>query len=295
MRNIRRVPGVLSVLLLAGTLAACSGGGGGTASSGEMRDENAKGPARAVAPSAGPAGARPVTAPPPAARAVVYTAHLKIRSEDVEKSAETAKRLATDAGGYVEEERGETDPPSATLELKIPAEKYTGLLPGFTTRLGTKVSLRQDAEDVTAEVADVDSRVRSAEASLESFRRLLARAKTVGEIMSIEQEIANREADLESLQARQKSLRQRTRYATLNITIEEPPAAPGGDGTFADGLRAGWDAFTTSLRIGGVALGWLLPFLGALALIGMPALVVARRVNRRRPGGPDRPGPRDGA
>lgn len=285
----------MSVLLLAGTLAACGGGGdSGAASSGEMRDQGGKAaeaPVPAGAPTGGTTGrAQPVQAPLPAARSVVYTAHLKVSSKNVDKSAETAKKLATDAGGYVEEERGETDPPSATLELKVPAEKYTELLPRFTTRLGTKLSLRQEAEDVTAEVADVDSRVRSAQASLESFRKLLAKAKNVSEIMSIEQEIANREADLEALQARQKSLHQRTRYATLNITIEEPAKAPGGDGTFTDGLSSGWDAFTTFLRIGAVVLGWLLPFLAALALVGLPVLIIARRVNRRRPGGPDRPG-----
>ncbi len=162
------------------------------------------------------------------------------------------------------------------------------MLNGLSTQLGTKISLSQEAEDVTGEVADVDARVRSAKATLESFRKLLDRANSVGEVISVEQEIAQRESDLEALQARQKSLQHRTQYATVTVTLVTKTAAPKEDddrGGFIGGLQDGWNAFTAF--IGGVAtvLGWLLPFLVLAAAIGWPLLAFRRRLRDRFGGG----------
>ncbi|NED58087.1 DUF4349 domain-containing protein, partial [Micromonospora aurantiaca] len=77
--------------------------------------------------------------------------------------------LATSAGGYVEQESSSSDPARSQITLKIPSDRYSGVLDQLSTQLGTKLSLSQEAEDVTGEVADVDARVRSAKATLESF------------------------------------------------------------------------------------------------------------------------------
>ncbi|MUN36289.1 DUF4349 domain-containing protein [Actinomadura sp. NEAU-AAG5] len=302
--SIRQVTCALLVLLLAAALGACASGSDESSSSGDSagggRDSSAA--RRGAAPQAGATGSAAgapqdgggrtdAKVPLPAARSVVYTATLRIRADDVDAAAAKAKQRVVAAGGYIEREQGSSGPPSSTLRLKIPADQYAGVLARLSVDLGTKVSLNQQAEDVTGEVADVDSRVRSARAALASFRKLLDKARTVGEVVDIEREIASREADLESLQARQKSLQDSTRYATLTVELEAKGGAvaaePDDDGGgFTGGLRHGWDAFTAF--VGGVAtaLGWLLPFLVTAAVIGLPALAVRRRLRARRPVAP---------
>ncbi|WP_067457945.1 DUF4349 domain-containing protein [Actinomadura macra] len=308
--SIRYVACALIVLLLAGGLAACSSGSSNessstkesTGGSGDTASASRNGAAAPQAPAyrspkdgGGPAEAK---VPLPAARSVVYTATLRVRADDVDASATKAKQQVAAAGGYVEQETGSSSPPSSTLRLKIPADRYAGVLARLSTDLGTKRSLSQQAEDVTGEVADVDSRVRSAQAALASFRKLLDKAKTVGEVINVEQEIASREADLESLQARQKSLQESTRYATLTVELEarsQPTEEKNDDGGgFMGGLKDGWDAFTAF--IGGIAtvLGWLLPFLVAATVIGLPLAAVRRRMRGPRPG-PSPSGEADGA
>jgi len=293
MRNVRNVTCALVVLLLAGVLAAC--GGGDHASESVDRGGAAAAPAPASARNeAGPAGsaggqvngktAPGARAPLPTGREVVHTAHLRVRAGDVEASAAKAKQLVAAAGGYVERESSSSDPARSEIALKVPADRYTDVLNGLGTQLGTKISLSQEAEDVTGEVADVDARVRSAKAALESFRKLLARANSVGEVISVEQEIAQRESDLEALQARQNSLKHRTTYATVTVTLVTKAAAPRKDeerGGFVGGLQNGWDAFTAF--VGGLAavLGWLLPFLVAAAAIAFPLLAFRRRIGGR--------------
>lgn len=309
VRSVRQVPYALIVLLLAGvlggTLAAC--GGDGPSSDSAERGAARGAPAPAATPGGveaqrkgasgtsgsvtsgsgarGGAAAQPQPLPP-AGRAVVYTATMRIRAEDVDASATRAKQLVSAAGGYVEHESGSSDPPGSTIALKIPSDRYAGVLDQLSRRLGTRLSVSQQADDVTGEVADVDSRVRSAKAALASFRKLLDKATTVGEIIDVEQEIASREADLESLQARQKALGQSTQYATVTVTLEAAatPARHHGDrGGFVGALGDGWHAFTGFLGGVAVVFGWLLPFLVTAAIIVAP--IVAYR-NRRRGRGP---------
>ncbi|MFF5263656.1 DUF4349 domain-containing protein [Actinomadura viridis] len=317
VRSVRHATCVLIALLLAAALAACGGNGDDNASSSEARRPAPAAPAAPEGAAGDSSGDRATTRGGsgtgsdtgrnpssvqegrPAGKFVAYTAWLRVRASDVDRAATRAKQLTTSAGGYIENESSSTAPAGATLALKIPSERYTSVLDGLTTQLGTKLSLRQEAEDVTREVADVDSRVRSAQATLASFRKLLDRARTVGEVINVEDEIARRQADLEALQARQKALQLSTRYATVTVTLAGPEKGePEEDprGGFVGGLQNGWAAFTAFVSGAALVLGWLLPFLALAALIGGPVLVVVRRRRARRPQappatGPDRPAP----
>src|SRR5919204_1837253 len=97
-----------------------------------------------------------------------------------------------------------------------------------SSRIGRRVSQRQQAQDVTQQVADVASRVKSAQATLATFRKLLDRAHSVNDVVTLEDEISTREADLESLQARQKSLSEQTTYATVTLRLEGTVVAHHG-------------------------------------------------------------------
>ncbi|MBO2462313.1 DUF4349 domain-containing protein [Actinomadura violacea] len=302
-RSVRKVPYALIVLFLAGllggTLAACGGGGGSSDSAQRGAPHGAAAPAatsggaeaqKKRASGAGGSGRTAAQPQLPAGRAVVYTATMRIRAKDVDASATRAKQLVSAAGGYVEHESGSSDPPGSTVTLKIPSDRYAGVLDQLTRQLGTKLSLSQQADDVTGEVADVDSRVRSAKAALASFRKLLDKATTVGEIIDVEQEIASREADLESLQARQKALSQSTQYATVTVSLEAQaaPARRHHDrGGFVGALADGWHAFTAFLGGAAVVLGWLLPFLVTAAVITAPVVAYRNRRRARRPAEPE--------
>lgn len=267
----------LAPLAAALLLTGCSGNGNGASGS------SARGDAAApiVRPGATSAAQNVRLAP---AQAIVYTADLTVRAGDVTRAAADATAIVTAAGGYVGDENTAEDPgshPSATVTFKIPSARYQGVLDQLgSSRIGRRVSLRQQSQDVTQDVADVASRVKSAQATLASFRRLLDRARNVDDIIRLEQEIAGREADLESLQARQKSLGAQTSYATVTLRLtgtavvrHEHHRATG----FAGGASAGWHAFTAFVRVLSLVVGWLLPFLGLAALIGLPALWIWRR------------------
>ncbi|WP_295698486.1 DUF4349 domain-containing protein, partial [Lapillicoccus sp.] len=88
------------------------------------------------------------------------------------------------------------------------------------------------------------------------------------------------EADLESLQATLATLDAQTTMSTVSISLATKLApvttAPTETG-FLYGLRGGWNAFTSVLGGLVTGLGAVLPFLAALALLGIPARVWWRR------------------
>ncbi|MBB6171300.1 hypothetical protein HNR23_001360 [Nocardiopsis mwathae] len=232
-------------------------------------------------------------------RDVIHTADLRVEVPDVHEAAADAKELVTGAGGHVgAESLGTTagDAPRASLTLRVPQDRYEDALDGLAG-LGTRKSLDREAVDVTEEVADVDSRVKSAEASLERLRELLDDAESVKDVLSVEREIDGRQEELEALQARRAALADRTALGTVNLELTPPPGKVEEDGTgslgFAGGLREGWKAFSGLLGALAAGAGWALPFLVALIVLASPAALWWRRLRVRRTdaAAAPRPGP----
>jgi hypothetical protein len=302
---------IISSVLLGGGmfLAGCSGGSSSVASSSEAAGQAAAAnqPARAAAPSAaaiggsGGQGGTGTTARLAPASSIIYTAQLTVRARDVSSAAAQAAQIAGSAGGYVSSETVTVNPdhPSeatATVQLKIPVAAYSATLGQLGHRLGSQLALQQQAQDVTQRVADVNSQVASDQAAIAQLRALLSHAGSVGDLLSVQNQINSEESNLESMQAQQRALSHETSYATVTLTILGPKAKPvlhrpKAPPTLAGGFGAGWHA----LR---VAVSWTLAFLGAIApfavVLAVAGYVVYRGrrwLNRRRPtAGPASPG-----
>ncbi|GAB1822340.1 hypothetical protein HerbRD11066_55040 [Herbidospora sp. RD11066] len=274
----------------------------GSASGGSFSSESDQ-QANAV-PEAAPAAGQ--KAPPgttatniamaPADRAIIYTAEMTVRAKDVSAALDKAKAMVTESGGYVAEERSNSSSSrqESTITFKIPPAQYPGTIGRLGKELGTTESLHQGTEDVTGEVADVAARVKSAEAAVAQFRTLLSKAEKIGEIMDIEREIQSRTADLEALQARQKSLTEQTGMATVTVTLIGPSAPPverpkEDETGFLAGLKAGWDGLVKFADGLATILGALLPWLVVLGVLFVIALPFWRRMRRRQEAVPTTP------
>ena len=118
---------------------------------------------------------------------------------------------------------------------------------------------------------------------------MLAQATSIGDVVAVESELAQREADLECLQRRVAALHDRVALSTVTVELRgaaaSPPAAtPPG---FGSGLGAGWAGLKVVGAVLATAVGFLLPFLPVLAAVaGVVWVVLRRRRNRGRRGGP---------
>ena len=277
-----------AVIIVAGLmllLGACSGADDGSqlSTSGSAEDQNA---ARAGEDSVARDAAlsEPALLTPPLAREVIAIADVTIRVDDVGAALPDLLHAASSAGGYVAGEDTTSDPndPSktrSTVVLRVPTESMQKVV-DEVSGLGDVIRSQQDVQDVTEQVVDVESRVKSARASVSRIRILLDQANTLGEVVRIESQLAQREADLESLLATQRSLADQTALATVTVTALGPAAVapPAADEEgFVAGLERGWNAFVDVVVVALTVVGLLLPFGVATALILVPVWWVWRR------------------
>ena len=299
-----RAAAAVGALLLAGSLAACSGDASNTDSAtgsagGAAKEEAPQVPGDVAGDSAGGREADKGTGTStstsarvlPSDRDVVYRGSITVQVPDVGRAADRAEALATGSDGVVFSEQSTTDPRhprygQATLTLRVPPGAFGPTLDGLS-RLGKELERQRSAEDVTTQVTDVDSRVRSQQRSVDRVRVLLGQAKTIGEVVQVEAELSRREADLESLEAQLAKLKDITDLATIEVTLVSPDRTPapvkddGPDLGFLTGLRGGLGALAGIALVAVTVLGALAPFALVVALLGVPAYLVLR--SRRRP------------
>ena len=233
-------------------------------------------------------------------RRLVHTADMTVRVEDVPEAVDQAKRLTIDADGYIAHEtlstpRGGT--PAGSLTLRVPSEGYEEALEDLA-ELGDRSNLERSVEDVTEEIADVESRVESAETALETLRGYLEEAENVDDLLRVENEIQTRQAELEAFQARLETLRDQTSYSTVHLTlsppetyVEEPANDPIG---FLGGLERGWRALVALGKGVAAVAGWLSPFVVAVVVLGAGPLWWYRARRRARPAHEGSPSGRGG-
>lgn len=290
---MRRIKGAVVGLAVLGMvlLAGCSAGGGDRSESGSAAQAPRADTGGTEEKSGeGRNGAGAPQAQPTVTRAIIKTGSLTVEADDVADARQKAITTVAELKGQVSaEDTGSDDEGKinrTNLVLKVPTASYETAIQRLSG-LGKPKRIHQESNDVTEQVVDVESRIESQRASLGRMRALLAKANTIGEIVSVETELTRREADLESLLAKQKNLALQTELATLTLTLTETGKPPvpeeDPDRGFLAGLKGGWNAFTATFSVVATAFGAMLPFLVLLALIAVPLWRFRHRL-RRQPG-----------
>lgn len=294
-------------LLCAAALAVtgCSGGAGGgdegsSASGGSMLDGSSQQERGANESSARDSADAAVDAQTKTAddvsttalqdRAIERRGRLELTSKNVATARDSVIDEIEGVGGYVADEQSMTnsdgDLARVHLQLVVPTDSFDEAM-ASSAGAGSVTSREQSAQDVTEQVVDVDSRVENAKASLHRIRLLLGRAERLGDVIRLESVLGEREADLESLQAQQKSLEQRTTTASIDVSIRPadepmPKADDEVEAGFLAGLGAGWSGLQTAWTGFATVIGAVLPFALVLAIPVAAAFVLVRRATRRR-------------
>jgi len=227
---------------------------------------------------------QPVATP----REVASTAQLTVVAKGVDDAAAAAEAAATARGGFVfGQQDGDRRTESAVLTLKVPAAGFRPLLADLGD-LGKVESKTVTTDDVSAEGADLDARLVSAQKSVDRVRGFLDETKNVNELAALEAELTRRETALEQLQGQRRVLDDRVALATITLTLNAEPApvpkAPDVDSLrdvpgFGGALASAWGALVKVGRVAAAGAGYALPF---VLVFGSPLLVVRRTVRRRR-------------
>src|SRR5690606_27061069 len=199
------------------------------------------------------------------AEKMIVTGYLTLTVERPAEAATDVAMIVEAAGGRVDartehapdgEDRG-----SAELTVRIPSDELTRTLESIK-ELGEVERVEQGKQNVTAEVRDLESRIKALSASVDRLISLMADADTTADLISIESALSERQANLESLESQKRSLDDLVELSTFTIQLGTEADAPVDEpDTFLSGLATGWEAFVAFFSFLLVAFGVLLPWL----------------------------------
>ncbi len=218
----------------------------------------------------------------PMTRAVISTGQVSIHPTSISRARAEVMRLVSSWNGSIADEQTSSDQRGrildSTMTLRVPSANFSEAMRAFAG-LGKVEQESRKAVDVTTKVIDNDARVRAAERSIRQIENLLGRAERLGDIISIENDLARRQADLDSLKSQQAYLADQTSLSTINVYLSPKNAHSEEQDArgFLAGLDDGWTALKTSTAVLLTVVGAVLPFALVLALLGVPLWLVVRR------------------
>ncbi|HZD02837.1 MAG TPA: DUF4349 domain-containing protein [Actinomycetes bacterium] len=169
-------------------------------------------------------------------------------------------------------------PSSGQVTFRVPVEAFEATLRELKG-LGTYRGERSSSEDVTSQYVDLSAQLKAWRAQERVYLRLLDRAKSISEIISVQDQLEQVQSNINRLQGQVDFLRDQSSYSTIQLDLSEPGAAAGAEprSRFARAWATAVDGLATMGAAALVALVWLLP-VGAVALLLRPALRGVRKL-----------------
>lgn len=216
---------------------------------------------------------------------IISTGWVDLEADDVDAARFDIRKIVDAHQGTITEQETSTgddgDVATSRMVIRIPSARFADAFADLEEAATLTDSSSAD-QDVSTDVVDVDARVRAQRKSVARIEALLARAETIDQVVSIESQLASRQAELDALLSRQQWLADQTALSTITVYVQQPdddsddPAGDERDG-FLGGLQDGWDSFLDAMSVTGAVLGFVVPWAAIIALLGLPLWLARRR------------------
>jgi len=294
-KRLRHAAIATTTLLLFVLALAAAGCGAGTA--GQPIFENVGDDLRAgeqpaadeAAPGASGAGQAydPAGSSPPipfaalADRQIIKTGEVTVEVDNVAAALGRVRAMALQLGGYVGGSQAGTLEDSATLTLRIPADRFESALAQLHELEGKVLSEATREEDVTSAIVDLEARIANLEASERQYRALVERAQAIDDILAVQTRLDSVRGEIEQLTAQHEQLSGLAGMSTLTVTLTPSPTP------VVEQATEDWDPGATVESAVAALVGFgqgasdVLIWLGIVGLplllaVGIVALVVGR-------------------
>ena len=226
-------------------------------------------------------------------RNLILTAKIDMRSKDPWATADRAQAIANGLGGDVLNlsQSGTADTRSASLTIRVPSSRFGDALQQLKSLDGEVQTSGVSAQDVTDQFVDLQARLTAKQAEEQRYIAILNRASTIDEILKVDASLGNVRTQIEQLTAQINSIKNRTEFSTISMSISTLSALPG------DTTSKVWDpaktvgralaALGAMMQVFADVVIWLIVF-GWLPLLALAVVIFATRM-RRTPTPPPAP------
>jgi hypothetical protein len=224
-------------------------------------------------------------------RLIIRTGNISMAVEDTLAAQATIEAMVAEMasqGAYVvsseEYGAGEEGSPTIMMTLRVPAARFDRVMDRLA-ELAERVTTRsQSGQDVTEEYVDLEARVESLEAARQRLLGIMEEARTTKDLLEAEQQLTQREAEIESLKGRMQYLAQSARLSSIHVELQPYILSqPVGDRWRpAESVRRAYETLVDGLRgFGDFVIFFAIAILPWLVVIGVVLAVTVLLVRWR--------------
>lgn len=173
-----------------------------------------------------PRTAEPPPPPPPIftlekGSKIIKNGSMKFEVSQLKLAKNKIDAILNKYDGYYEQEEysSHKNRNSYSLQLKIPNAKFDSLVNVLEEGIGKLNTKNISAKDVTEEYVDLNIRLENNLAYLNQYKEILKKAKSIKEILEVQEKIRNIEEEIDRKKGRLKFLDDKVKYSTLNLEI----------------------------------------------------------------------------
>jgi len=154
---------------------------------------------------------------------IIKNGFMKFEVDNLESAKSKVDTLLKNINGYYENEQYNSygNRTSYSLQLRIPNSKFDSTISVIENAIGDMKSKNIKAKDVTEEYVDLNIRLENNLAYLNQYKEILRKAKSVKEILEVQEKIRRIEEEINSKKGRIKYLDDKVKYSSLNLEITE--------------------------------------------------------------------------
>lgn len=151
---------------------------------------------------------------------------LQVGKGQVSQTLDAISALAGFYNGIVSDSHtSEGVDPSGQITLRVPVNSFDKAISKIRHLTGVKVnSVETSAQDVTSQYVDLQARIHSLQATRSTYLRILEKANTIGEILSVQQRVNDVQTQIEQLQGQLNVLANQTSLSTLVVSVDQKHA-----------------------------------------------------------------------
>ena len=217
-------------------------------------------------------------------RQLIKEGALNFETHDIAETRQHIESLVQKYGAYISQEYEQTTSSRIyqNMSIRIPKAHFDV----FVTELSGGIKKIDEksitVQDVTEEFIDSTARLAVKKETEQGYLRLLNQAKTIKDILDIQNELQDIRSDIESIEGRLRYLKNSVNFSTLHISMYQQIEAASETGSLFmpvwDAIKGGVQAFAAVI----IALlyGWVFIALGIAAMI-----IILRLRKRRRKAG----------
>ena len=206
-------------------------------------------------------------------RKLIKTGFIEFETEDIKKTRETIENLVTKYQAYIsqEDEQHFQSNIRQTISIRIPKENFDNLLNELTIGIKKLDNKNITVEDVTEEFVDGLARLKVKKETEQTYLKILSQAKTVKDILEVQNQI-------QAIEGRLRYLQKSVNYSTLNISmyqiINSSIARPSFFTKALNAVKEGIGLFSD------IIIGILYLWIFILIIIAVAVIIIKKRRNK---------------